>query len=152
MILKKVSFQILLNFLQPSFQVTLLRRRVPCFLLHSHVISQTLNQLSERRRDEDTGPERRSRESVSILSAEPQCHGDYCMRDWEAAFPQLYHSWLLSFLTNTQKCQKIKYPTYSFQSDNIKSYFSRSFKTLSWNWFLAQPILDSILCIILWTV
>ena len=125
-VLKTVPFQILLKFLQPSFLVLLLlRRRVQGFLLHSHVIRQTLwSAETERRSYEDTGPECRSWEgvSVSIQSAEP-CHT--ATLSWRLLHERLGSClsntlsillWLLSLVTIrqilTQNCQKIKHPTY----------------------------------------
>ena len=72
-------------------------------------------------------------ECVSIQSAEP-CHTVMEIIAWEtgklpSAYPTLYQSWLLSLVTIiqilTQKCQKIKHPTYFIV---IKS-FSRSLWT-----------------------
>ena len=78
-VLKTVPFQIQLNLLQPSFNKFLLRRRVTSFLLHSHVIRQTVwSAERERERERDGGTRTRARVSelrvsVSIQSAEP-CH------------------------------------------------------------------------------
>lgn len=127
-ILKAAPFQILLNFhhtpnlLQPSFNL-LLRRRVPSFL-HSHVISQTWGVWISWERGEDTERSVGAECQYSVQSHATVCHGDCCMRDLEAAYPTLYQSWLLSLVQIlTQKCQKIKHPTYIFQRDNIKSFF-----------------------------
>ena len=94
-VLKTVPFQIQLNLLQPSFNKFLLRRRVTSFLLHSHVIRQTLWSAVRETEVRGHGPECRSWEWVSVsiqreCRAMPHCHGDYCMRDLEAAYPTLY--------------------------------------------------------------